>query len=201
MNTLTKITQFILFVTSYTPLFFLIILKQISTNVIYLNWGGLNINSVLIWVEKFGLSIILSIISIVGLLGCKLLFRNLQVVSANGDNVKVHKVDNKNNESIGYIATYIVPFLFQNFNSWYELTSLSFLLFIIYKIYINSNLLIVNPILSFRYSLFEIEYIEQNGKTRKGLIITKSKYIEEDDIIKIYEIGFKLYYCTVRNIK
>ncbi|MPN59092.1 hypothetical protein SDC9_206810 [bioreactor metagenome] len=67
---------------------------------------------------------------------------------------------------------------------------------IIYRIYINSNLLLINPILSFRYSLFEIEYKTQNNTAKSGLIIIKNKYLEEDTVIKIYEIGFKLHYAV-----
>jgi hypothetical protein len=165
-----------------------------SENYLYLHWNGLSLDAIILCVEKFGLSIILFLISLIGIVGCKLLLKNLEKLSPNGENVTVQKIDNKNSESIGYIATYIVPFLFQSFNSWYELLALSFLLVIIYRIYINSNLILINPTLSFKYSLFEIEYIQQNGKIKNGLIVTKNRYLEEDSIIKIYEIGFKLFY-------
>ena len=67
---------------------------------------------------------------------------------------------------------------------------------IIYRIYIHSNLILVNPILSFKFSLFEVEFIQQNGKIRNGLIIIENQNVGEDDMIKIYEIGFKLFYAT-----
>lgn len=194
VNNLRKEAQFVLFATSYLPLFVLIILKQISENYSYFHWGGLNFNAIILCIQKFGLSITLLLISLIGIVGCKLLFENLERLSPNGENVTICKIDNKNSESIGYIATYIVPFLFQSFNGWYELAALSFLLIIIYRIYINSNLILINPTLSFKYSLFEIEYMQQNGKQKNGLIITKNGYLEEDSIIKIYGIGFKLFY-------
>ncbi|MBP1629474.1 MAG: hypothetical protein H6Q15_367 [Bacteroidetes bacterium] len=194
VNKLRKEAQFVLFATSYLPLFVLIILKQISENYSYFHWGGLDFNAIILFMQKFGLSTMLLIISLIGIAGCKLLFENLERLSPNGENVTVCNIDNKNSESIGYIATYIVPFLFQSFNGWYELIALFFLLVIIYRIYINSNLILINPILSFKYSLFEIEYKQQNGKLKNGLIITKDRRLEEDSIIKIYEIGFKLFY-------
>jgi len=194
VNSLRKEAQFVLFATSYLPLFILIILKQISENYSFLHWGGLGLDAIFSLIQKFGLSIILLLISFAGIIGCKLLFKNLEKVSPNGENVTISKIDNKNSESIGYIATYIVPFLFQSFNGWYELFALFFLLIIIYRIYINSNLILINPILSFKYSLFEIEYKQQNSKFKNGLIITKDKHLEEDGIVKIYEIGFKLFY-------
>lgn len=194
VNNLRKEAKFVLFATSYLPLFVLISLRQFSENYSYLHWGGFNFDAIIFCMQRFGLSIILIIISVIGILGCKFLFKNLKLLSPNGDNVTVCKIDNKNSESIGYIATYIVPFLFQSFNGWYELVALLFLLLIIYRIYINSNLILINPILSFKYSLFEIEYQQQSGKIKNGLIITRDKLLEEDGIIKIYEIGFKLFY-------
>jgi len=194
VNDLRKEAQFVLFATSYLPLFILIILKQLSENYSYLHWGGFNVDAILLCIQNFGLSIFLILFSSIGIVGCKFLLQNLEKLSPNGENVTVSKIDNKNSESIGYIATYIVPFLFQSFNGWYELVALLFLLVIIYRIYINSNLILINPILSFKYSLFEFEYKQQNGKMKNGLIISKCRYLEEDSIIKIYEMGFKLFY-------
>lgn len=196
INNLRGVAQFVLFATSYIPLFVLIAFKQISENIPFLTWGGLNIDSIIICVQKFGLSILSIAISIIGFIGYKWTFQNLEKVSPNGDNVTIVRIDNKNSESIGYIATYIVPFLFQSFDGWYELFALFFLMVIIYRIYINSNLILINPVLSFKYSLFEIEYKQQNGKIKNGLIIIKNKHVDEDEIVKIYEIGFKLFYAT-----
>jgi len=196
INNLRGVAQFVLFSTSYLPLFLLIIFKQLSENYAYLNWGGITFGSFAICLRYFGLSILSALISIIGLIGYKWTFQNLKKVSVNGENVVIQKIDNKNSESIGYIATYILPFLFQSFNSWYEIFAFIFLMIIIYRIYIHSNLILVNPILSFKFSLFEVEFIQQNGKIRNGLIIIENQNVGEDDMIKIYEIGFKLFYAT-----
>jgi len=198
INQLHRVAQFVLFVTSYIPLFLLICLKQIYGNNEFLYWGGLNFESVSIYLEKFGLSTFLIILSLLGLFGCSRLFKNLEKDSKNGENVTINEINNRNSESIGYIATYIVPFLFQNFNNWYDITAFVFLMIIIYRIYINSNLLIINPLLSFKYSIFELEYKTSSEKKKKGLIITKEKVLEEDAIIKIYPIGHKLFFATFR---
>lgn len=196
VNRLSSIAQFVLFATSYIPLFILIAFKQISENTTALTWGGLNTDSTVICIQKFGLSILSITVSIIGYIGYKLTFQKLEKDAPNGDNVTILKIENKNNESIGYIATYIVPFLFQSFNGWYAPFALIFLMIIIYRIYINSNLILINPILSFKYSLFEIEYKRQNGKIKNGLVIIKDKHVSEEELIKIYEIGFKLFYAT-----
>jgi hypothetical protein len=195
VNNLKVMAQFVLFVTSYLPLFILVIVRQIYENHSFMNFSGFNFEAIVLFFQKFGLSVILMSVSLFGLLGCSLIFKNLEKDATNGDNVTILNVNNKNSESIGYIATYIIPFLFQNFSDWYEFFAFSFVMFVIYRIYINSNLILINPILSFKYSIFEIEYKLQNGKTKNGLIISDNKYLEEDSNIKIYEIGFKLFYC------
>ena len=198
INKLRRIAQFVLFITSYTPLFLLICLKQIHSNKEFITWGSFTHESILIYFQKFGLSTFLLIISLSGLIGSFFLFKNIEEHAKNGDNVTIKDVNNRNNESIGYIATYIVPFLFQSFSNWYEIVAFSFLMIIIYRIYINSNLIIINPLLSFRYSIFQLEYESANRKIRNGLIITKEKVLNEDAIIKIYPIGHKLFYARLR---
>lgn len=194
INNLHGVAQFTLFVTSYFPLFALIIIRQVSENIGYLNFGGFDWATIKLFVLKFGLSVILSVISIVGLFGYSKTLGNIKEVAENGRPVKIKDVKNKNSEAIGYIATYIIPFLFQSFSSWYECVSVLFLLGIIYRIYINSSLLLINPILSFKYSIYEIEYTDGN-KEKNGLIISLEKYLQDEANIKIYEIGHKLYFA------
>jgi hypothetical protein len=195
VNRLKGVASFVLFATSYTPLFILVIAKQVFENYDFLSWGGLNFDALSLCIRKFGLAIFLTIISVFGFWGYKMTLKQIEKYSANGYNVMVTNVDNRNSDSIGYIATYIMPFLFQNLNSYYELFAFIFLMIIIYRIYVNSNMILINPILNFKYSIFQIEY-ELNGKKKNGLVITKDKYLLEDKNIKIYEIGFKLYYAV-----
>lgn len=197
-NDFKKMSQLVLFVTSYIPLFVLIILKQMSEKESFLFWGGLNIDAIILCLQKFGLSLFVFLISVFGLLGSILTFKKLEKDSKNGDNVTIINIDNKNSESAGYIATYIVPFLSHSFDGWYELVAFIFLMIIIYNIYINSNMILINPILNFKYLIFKIEYQEPNGKAKNGLIITKDKYLIEDMKIKIYPIGYKLFYAIKR---
>ncbi|NTW34336.1 MAG: hypothetical protein HGB12_17240 [Bacteroidetes bacterium] len=198
INSLHGLAQFTLFVSSYLPLFILIIIRQFSENIDFLNWAGLTFDGVCLFFSKFGLAIILLIIGIIGWFGYSKTLGNIQEVAKNGYPVTVKDVKNKNSEAIGYIATYIIPFLFQSFNGWYECFSILFLLTVIYKIYINSSLILINPLLSFKYAIYEIEYTE-NGKTKNGLIISTDKYLQDDARIKIYEIGHKLYFLLSNN--
>jgi hypothetical protein len=197
-NNLHGLAQFALFVTSYLPLFFLIAVRQVSENYDYLNWAGFSLLSIKTFFLKFGLTLVLTTCSIIGWVGYKITIRNVERVAQNGFPITVTDVKNKNSEAIGYIATYIIPFLFQSFNGWYECFSVLLLMYIIYRIYINSSLLLINPLLSIKFAIYEIEY-QENSKTKNGLIISKDKYLQEDTEIKLYEIGHKLYFATDNN--
>tara|TARA_R110000868_G_scaffold163179_1_gene395317 strand:+ start:1870 stop:2487 length:618 start_codon:yes stop_codon:yes gene_type:complete len=197
-NNLHGLAQFALFVSSYLPLFILITVRQVSENTEFLNYAGFSLISLKLFLLKFGLSSILIFVSIIGLFGYWQTLGNIEEVAKNGNPITIKDVKNKNSEAIGYIATYIIPFLFQSFNGWYECLSVLFLMAIIYRIYINSSLLLINPLLSFKFSIYEIEY-EENKKNKNGLIISRNKYLQDDANIKIYEIGHKLYFATDNN--
>jgi len=198
INSLHSIAQFALFVTSYLPLFILIVFRQVSENFEFLSYGGFSLTAIQVFATKFGLSFILILISTIGLFGYWKTLGNIEEVAKNGRPVKVKNVINKNSEAIGYIATYIIPFLFQSFSSWYECFSVLFLLAIIYRIYINSSLLLINPILSFKFSIYEIAYLD-GDKEKNGLVISRDKYLQDEADIKIYEIGHKLFFAIDNN--
>lgn len=193
-NNLHGVAQFVLFVSSYSPLFFLLIVKQISANYNYLNWAGFKLNTIIVFLSKFGLSTVLITVTIIGLFGYFRTLGNIEEVAKNGLPIKVLDVKNKNSEAIGYIATYIIPFLFEDLSGWYECFAVLFLLLIIYRIYINSSLLLINPLLSFSYGIYEIEYL-QNDQAKNALIVSRDKNLTENTKIKIYEIGHKLYFA------
>jgi hypothetical protein len=192
---LRKTAQLTLFISSYAPLFILIIIRQLGENIGYMHWSGITFTAVLVMIQKFGLSIFLVLLLLFGTFGYLITFKNLEKTAENGDVVSLKDVKNKNSEAIGYIATYIIPFLFQSFESFFEIFAVIFLLYIIYRIYINSTMLLINPLLSIKYAIYEVEY-ETNGKKCNGLVISKDKYLMEDTTVKLYEIGHKLYYLT-----
>lgn len=195
INNLHGIAQFMLFITSYSPLFALIIIRQVFENFNFLNYSDkLDWVSLNCFVSNFGLSVILIVVLVIGFFGYWMTIRNIEAVAENGRPVKIKNVKNRNSEAIGYIATYIIPFLFQSFKGWYECVSVLFLLGVIYSIYINSSLLLINPILSFQFSIYEIEYTDED-KEKNGLIITRDRYLLDDADVKIYEIGYKLYFA------
>lgn len=188
------VAKFALFATSYAPLFVLVIGKQVNDNWDFMYFGGWNVEAIKCFFSKFFVTTILLFVLFFGIMGCIFLFSNLR--NKKGDSVVVTKVSNRNSESMGYVASYIIPFVFQSFNSIYEVISIFFIFLITYCIYVNSNMLLINPLLNVcHYSIFEIQF-RYKEEEKSGLVILHNSIIEEKSRIKIYPIGFKLYYAN-----
>ncbi len=193
--------MFSLFITSYLPLFAIVIGKQIKEGWDYLCWGGWNWEALNRFLKHFGMSAVLVVISIVGVVGLRVLLYNLKRNLPNGEAVKVTRISNRNSEAIGYIATYIVPFVASDFSSLFDCVVFVVVMGLIYAIYINSNMILINPLLSIWYSLLEIEYKligDSTGTTYDALIITDTTDYKENVDYQMYQIGFKLYYGKER---
>lgn len=196
-NGLKRIALFSMFITSYIPLFVIVILKQLNDGSDYLHWGGFNEEAIRCFLRHFGMSAFLLILSFLGAVGTSVLFHNLKSNLPNGTIAKVKKINNRNNEAIGYIATYIVPFFASDFSVWFECVVFAVIMILIYTIYTNSSMILINPLLSMWYSLLEIEYSivgDSSEETHDALIITSTKDFKENINYQIYQIGFKLYY-------
>lgn len=201
-NKLRQGALFALFITSYIPLFLIVIAKQLNDGRDYLCWGGWNRDAMWCCATHFGMSQVLAVLSIVGVGGIIVLLRNLKINLKNGQTVRVVKINNRNSEAVGYIATYIVPFLASDFTSWYECVIFVVLMALIYVIYTNSNMILINPLLSVWCSLLEVEYKtvgDSSGELHDALVITDNKEFKENVNYQIYPIGFKLYYGKERD--
>lgn len=204
-NMLHSGVRFALFATSYSPLFLLIILKIYFKYSEYLYWGGCNSQAVMFYLKYFGLASLLLALMLFGSIGQMIFLNQISKnTTLNGTPVLIKDVKNKNSEAISYIGTYIIPFLFQDYSALYEIISILILLLVIYFIYINSTLILINPVLNLRYSLYEVDFCDSthNGasdKTKTGLIITNERYLEDDDTMLFKKIGHKLYYGIIKS--
>ena len=192
---------FSLFVTSYIPLFLIVIMKQVRGNWDFLHWSGMTKAGICCFLSKFGMSCLLGLLSIVGVIGIVVLIYNLKSNLNNGRVVTVLKISNRNSEAVGYIATYLVPFMASDFSSLFECGIFLIVMGLIYTIYTNSNMILINPLLNIWFSLLEVEYKIVGDKTDEmhdALIITDTKDFKEKVNYDIYQIGFKLFYGKER---
>jgi hypothetical protein len=188
-----------LYITSYTPLFFFIILRQVTANYdfIYTNFSLSTI------VCSIWLSISLLLVIIIGLLGTKIFLTNIKNTNdVNGTDIRVIDIENKNSETLSYIGTYIIPFMFQNYNSIFEVTSIILLLLIIFPIYMNSSLIQINPLLNIWYSIYEIDYVDansiDNSNSKRAIVLIKERRLEENDILIHSKLDNKLFFAKLK---
>jgi hypothetical protein len=187
-----------LFLVSYAPLFLILCVKQLYKHREFLNWGGINREAISLFLKLFGFVSILALLSLVGGLGLWMLVQNVNKRTiTNGDVVTINDIDNRNSESISYLFTYLIPFVFQDLSNPVDVASLLILLATTFLIYTNSSMLLVNPTISMWYSLYDIRYTEEATKlTKKGFILCREKLLDEGDLVRIKRLGHRLYFAV-----
>ena len=195
---LKKGAKLTLFLVSYIPLFLIMCFSQVYTYREYLNWGGLNLEALVTYLQFFGVASVLMALSFLGVLGVAFLIPNMRRrAESNGVLEKVVDIENKSNESISYLFTYIIPFVFQDLSSVVSVFSIGVLLVVTYLIYSNSSMVLINPVLSVWYSLYLVEYEDFfNKQKRRGMVLSRNQFLEEGDMIKVKSMGYKLYYSV-----
>lgn len=184
-----------LFLVSYIPLFLIMIFQQILKNADYLHFGGFNSQSIFTFVQKFGFSTALIVITSLSALSLYFLLGDLRDrATESGEAYRVVDVENKNSESIAYLFTYIIPFVFQDVSDLSQLIPIITLMCVTYTIYVNSSMILINPALSLWYSLYQVELTDGGKKNKKAVVLTKERFMEEGDTLKIKAIAHKIYF-------
>lgn len=183
----------VLFLSSYVPLFVIIIVRQSLSNYEYLNWGGLDMDAFICMMKYFGMSIFCLILILFGLIGTTLTLNHIEEKMENGNNVRITEISSMNDEPLAYVATYIIPIMFEDYSNITDCITIVGIFYVVYRLYIRSKLILVNPLLSLKYSIYNIRFID-GEISRQGILISKDCCIKEDDFAKIYNVGYQLYF-------
>lgn len=197
-NGLTPGARFALFVVSYLPMFAIMVFRQLYTYRNHLHFGGFNAVALGSFVKYFGMATLITIISIVGVVGLCFLLKNMKRrTTQNGEPITVVDIENKNSETMTYLFTYVIPFVFQDLSDLKSVVPICVLLLVTYRIYRNSTLILINPTISMWYSLYQVEYLDDGADAprKKGMLITRDAFLEEMDKVKVKKIGHKLFYA------
>lgn len=155
-----KFSKLLMFFSSYTLLFLALAIKNYTLSVIWL----------------------MLLISIVGVVATSLILKT----KINPDSHRVEAVQVKNEQVLGYLATYILPFLSFNLEKANDQIALLIIFISIGILYIKADLLYINPILMLLgYNIYEVTF--EDGKTRI-LITKKTQYDIKGKIINFYEL-------------
>lgn len=102
------------------------------------------------------------------------------------DQVAVKKVASKDSEALSYIVTYLLPFLGISIKELVTAISLAIFIAVIGIIYVSSNIVYINPILSLRgYHMLEIE----DGSGKVSMLVTKRPYVRPGSTIEVWSLS------------
>jgi hypothetical protein len=99
---------------------------------------------------------------------------------------KVTALQSRDGEVMGYIASYLIPFVAIPFGGWQQGVALLIFVIVLGIVYVNSNMIHINPMLNLMgYHLYEI--IVEHSE-RPHALITR-QHIALGDTIHIIDIG------------
>jgi hypothetical protein len=151
----------LLFLSSYIPLYIILILKNLT-------------NEALIW--------ILGIVTGISL--CFLLYVLYKARKMNGEYYTLEEAECDNGKFIEYILAYIIPFLGFNMGNIIDLISVGIIFVLIGALYIRSDLIYMNPMLNFLgYDLYKVK------SNKKTYMLLSKNDLSPSKKTKIYELG------------
>jgi hypothetical protein len=154
--------KILLFLSSYIPLYILLIVRNY---------------------EEIGFSLGLGIFSLV--LGCLIFLILGRISQIGGEYKKIEDIEDATKVNLEYFVAYVIPFLTDDFFGFENALSFLIVFFIIGVIYIKSDLIYVNPILVLaRYNVFKVRI---EGKEQ--FIVTRYKKAELRPTEEVIELG------------
>jgi hypothetical protein len=167
-NVINNLFKSFLFLLSYLPLFVVFAIN---------NFGSF-------------LFVVFSVFSLFVVFGFVVLFSSAKRY-AQVKFVSIERVSQENVRMLEYIFVYIIPFI--GINGVRELISVSIILVIVGSVYVKTDLIVINPVLSlFGYNIYKIEFSvkAEAGGSRSGFLI--SKKIEDEMRVKEFNSEFYL---------
>ena len=107
------------------------------------------------------------------------------------DVYKVVKIEDKTKDTLSYLIPYIISFMGIDFTQWKDLVALAILLVILFVVYINSDPLYVNPLLSFfnyRFYSAEVTKLSYMGNPTRNFTIITQNNIKVDNTIYVWDV-------------
>jgi hypothetical protein len=98
--------------------------------------------------------------------------------------LKIAAFHKRDTEAMAYIVTYIIPFLAIPLHGWKEGIALSIFFIVLGILYVNSNMIHINPMLNlFGYHLYEIT--TEDGSVHSLLAKRSIRHLETVKVVKL----------------
>ncbi len=221
MRKLKNYIKWLLFVSAYIPLFLIIILKNFKDFIQTFNYLEKVFHNIFNIINTNGLKSISIIINTVWSYGFLVFLGKLitficflflilsipvsffclwkikrEVENSDYNEFKIITLEDKTSDSLNYVVSYIIAFLSISLNNFIDLVAIFILLFTIATIYINSNLIYINPVLNwFGYIVLKVTYYDDFEKQNKDIILIthNREKIKEGNFRKLANIDKNIY--------
>ncbi|MEU8082240.1 hypothetical protein AB0B57_01190 [Micromonospora sp. NPDC049101] len=150
------VIRFLLFISSYSPLFALLAIRF----------------------DQLWLRLACIGLSVFGMFAFWLIFK-LDAGKSPGA-YHVSSVGDAGSQAAGYLASYLLPFLTVSIPTPKDLAAYVLFLLVVAAVYIRTNLMQINPVLYlFGWQVFEV----QDSQTFRGFVISRRRVIVGDDLL------------------
>lgn len=93
---------------------------------------------------------------------------------------KLDAIEQKDGDVMSYVASYLVPFFAISFTSWQQILVLVIFLLVLLVVYVNSNMIAINPMLYI--GKFHVYEIELENSPRSHIYIARKRLYRGDPI-------------------
>ena len=170
IDILNNYIKILFFISAYSPLFVILAIR----NADYSSW--LNPNNYV--------SLFLIIVSLISLFFIKFFLNKQKNIQP--EQFEIVDIEDKTGELSTYLLTYLVPFLTINLHSKRDMLSLIIFIYIIGLIYVNSNMIYINPIIMFfKHKILELK-VKKDGVEKNIIIIipNEAKFLKKGAFLR-----------------
>lgn len=172
-------TAMLLFVSAYSPLFIILIVKDFD------------FDKTLTFSHPIGIAFLLGITVI----SVALLFATIAKIDRGNMPVKVHSVTNRSSDLIDYTIPYLLSFFGFDLSKWGDVIALTIFLLIMMLLTIRSRAVFLNPLLALAgYGLYDLEYTTDSQQ--RSIIVLCKEELQPGDLIFVRSLTKFLYFVT-----
>lgn len=185
-NATTLIPSIAIFISGYTPLFLIMMIKDITG----INWQSYQFESTTFGLDKFDYPVGLFVknpsvvwgLVIVSVISLLMLWYVLKNITANPFEITITKAKSRSSEVVNYTIPYMISFVAFDLSKWQDLLSLILFLGILCLLSIRSQSIFINPILAaLGYGLYDCNFNE-NGKAKECVMLSPKDLTATDSV-------------------
>ncbi len=179
-----KSAKFYLFIIAYLPLLLIIVIKQVESYWDDLFFQFTTPHNYYIFLKSYWLSCLILILIPLSCFQVWRMFKDATQYEDQLQNIKISKIANLSNETLSYLSTYIIPFVFNDYSKFSNIIAVVIFIFVIYSVYTKSNLIAINPTLAYFKSIY---ILSSDTSNKTDYIAISNKRLEVNDIVKFHE--------------